>query len=138
MDCAEMINEKKLRQGFVLATLVSTVAGTFFTSINLYDRLIEQRRLDRVVAQTQIQSQILFQGSVIKLLEEALLIGAMPDINRLYNISEFAGDGNIRALQGQYQRLLESAPIKRRPRGPVRKTSSTPSLREDSSTSSWS
>jgi hypothetical protein len=32
------------QQGFILATLVSTVAGTFITSINLYDRLIEQRR----------------------------------------------------------------------------------------------
>lgn len=34
----------------MLATLVSTVAGTFITSINLYDRLVEQRRqkkLDR-------------------------------------------------------------------------------------------
>ncbi|KAL2148454.1 hypothetical protein VTH82DRAFT_2374 [Thermothelomyces myriococcoides] len=183
MDCAEMINEKKLRQGFVLATLVSTVAGTFITSINLYDRLIEQRRqkkLDRgqnkkikaleqrlneaeeekkrikngednaapggstddglrntlqqsgkmvqneydrhfanlgtrfaqgdLVAQTQIQSQIiLLQGSVIKLLEEALLTGKMPDINRLYNISEFARDGSIRALRDQYQRLSDRA-----------------------------
>lgn len=39
-----------LQQGFILATLISTVAGTFITGINLYDRLIEQRRqrkLDR-------------------------------------------------------------------------------------------
>lgn len=38
------------QQGFMLATLVSTVAGTFITGINLYDRIIEQRRqkkLDR-------------------------------------------------------------------------------------------
>ncbi|KAL2126525.1 hypothetical protein VTI74DRAFT_753 [Chaetomium olivicolor] len=50
MDTAEMIEERKLRQGFVLATLISTVAGTFVTGINLYDRLVEQRRqkkLDR-------------------------------------------------------------------------------------------
>ncbi|AEO55792.1 hypothetical protein MYCTH_2124743 [Thermothelomyces thermophilus ATCC 42464] len=41
MDCAEMINEKELRVRFVLATLVSTV-------INLYDRLIEQRRQEKL------------------------------------------------------------------------------------------
>lgn len=38
------------QQGFILATLISTVAGTFITGINLYDRLVEQRRqkkLDR-------------------------------------------------------------------------------------------
>lgn len=88
-----------------------------------------------VVAQTQIQSQIiLLQGSVIKLLEEALLTGKMPDINRLYNISEFARDGSIRALRDQYQRLLESAPIPQRPRGLLRRTSSTPSLRDGSTT----
>ncbi|KAK4243541.1 hypothetical protein C7999DRAFT_44669 [Corynascus novoguineensis] len=208
MDCADMINDKKLRQGFVLATLVSTVAGTFITSINLYDRLIEQRRqkkLDRgqnkrikelekrlneaeedkkrikdgagdagrassgdndfrntlqqsgnmvqheydryvsnlgprfaqgdLVAQTQIQSHIiLLQGSVIKLLEEALLTGTMPDIHRLYNISEFARDGSIRALRDQYRRMLESVPLQRRPIGPMRRISSTPSLQEHSAT----
>ncbi|KAG7288417.1 hypothetical protein NEMBOFW57_004767 [Staphylotrichum longicolle] len=58
-----------------------------------------------VIAQTQIQSQIiLLQGSVIKLLEEALLTGSLPDINRLYNTSEFAREGSIRALRDQYQR----------------------------------
>lgn len=64
-----------------------------------------------MVAQNQIQSQIiLLQGTVIKLLEEALLTGTIPDINRLYNTSEFAREGSIRALHDQYQRLLESRP----------------------------
>lgn len=92
-----------------------------------------------MIAQTQIQSQIiLLQGSVIKLLEEALLTGSLPDINRLYNTSEFAREGSIRALRDQYQRLLESAPPQRRPTGPVRRISSTPSLRGHDADSLWS
>ncbi|KAL2019008.1 hypothetical protein VTK56DRAFT_10173 [Thermocarpiscus australiensis] len=211
MQCAEMIQEKKLRQGFLLATLVSTVAGTFITGINLYDRLVEQRRqkkLDRgqnkrikeleqrlneseaektrikdrerggnlgnsdlrnslelggplvqreydrfykdlgsefaqgdLIAQTQLQSQIiLLQGSLIKLLEEALLTGSTPDINRLYNTAEFAREGSLRALRDQYHRLLQAAPLQRRPVVPVlvRRTSSTPSLRDYSTDSVWS
>ncbi|KAK4121034.1 hypothetical protein N657DRAFT_134009 [Parathielavia appendiculata] len=212
MDSKELINEHKhIKQGFVLATLISTVAGTFITSLNLYDRLIEQRKQKKrdkgqnkrikeleerlneaeaekkrlregssggkdshdgpdnfrnslqqssnavqqeyeryfanlgskfaqgdLVAQTQLQSQIiLLQGSVIKLLEEALLTGTIPDINRLYNTSEFAREGSLRALRDQYQRLLESsAPVPQqrlrpgRPTGPVRRISSTPSLRD--------
>lgn len=38
------------QQGFILATLISTIAGTFTTGINLYDRIIEKRKqakLDR-------------------------------------------------------------------------------------------
>ncbi|KAH6846939.1 hypothetical protein B0I37DRAFT_284285, partial [Chaetomium sp. MPI-CAGE-AT-0009] len=212
MDAADMVSEGKLKQGFFLATLVSTVAGTFITSINLYDRLIEQRRqkkrergqnkrikeleqrlnqaeeekerireestkgsrgsdgdnefrnslqqsgnmvqqqYDRyfanlgpkfaegdLVAQNQIQSQIiLLQGSVIKLLEEAILTGTLPDLNRLYNTAEFAREGSIRALRDQYQRLLESAPPQRRPTGPMRRISSTPSLQARSTDSAWS
>lgn len=91
-----------------------------------------------VVSQNQIQSQIiLLQGNVIKLLEEALLTGTIPDINRLYNTAEFAREGSIQALRDQYSRMLESTqpPPVRRPRGPVRKISSTPSLR--SSDSVW-
>jgi hypothetical protein len=84
-----------------------------------------------VVAQTQLQSQIItLQGTVIKLLEEALITGRPPDINSLYNASEFAREGSIKALRDQYQRLLQAAPL-RRPIGPVRRTSSTPTLRED-------
>ncbi|KAK4139239.1 uncharacterized protein C8A04DRAFT_33289 [Dichotomopilus funicola] len=219
MDTAEMIEEKRLKQGFMLATLVSTVAGTFITSINLYDRLVEQRRqkkLDRgqnkrikeleqrlneaeeekeriieegsspkqskagdgdrddfrdslqqsgkmvqheydrcfanlgpkfaegdLVSQNQIQGQIiLLQGSVIKLLEEAVLTGTLPDINKLYNTTEFAREGSIRALRGQYQRLLESATpapksatSQRGRPSLIRKISSTPSLRGSTTSS---
>lgn len=92
-----------------------------------------------VLAQTQIQGQIiLLQGTVIKLLEEAILTGRPPDISRLYNTSEFAREGSIRALQDQYQRLLQAAPPQRRPTGPLRRTSSTPSLRDHSTDSVWS
>lgn len=227
MDAAGMAEQKQVKQAFVLATLVSTIAGTFITGINLYDRLVEQRRqkkLDRgqnkrikelesrlnqateerakmreerddlfknnkaknakrenyddddndddsgdekrnlrnslersgpkiqreydrfyqnmgqkfangdLVAQTQLQSQVIvLQGTVIKLLEEALMTGNPPDLSRLYNTSEFAREGSIRALQDQYQRFLQSAPIqhRRRPAAPLRRTSSTPSLRGD-------
>jgi len=90
-----------------------------------------------VVAQNQIQTQIiLLQGNVIRLLEEALLTGKIPDINRLYNTAEFAREGSIQALRDQYQRLLESTPQLRRPGALVRKTSSTPSLRSGDSV--WS
>ncbi|KAK4463029.1 hypothetical protein QBC42DRAFT_296314 [Cladorrhinum samala] len=242
MDAAEMIKEEGLKKGFMLATLISTIAGTFITGINLYDRVVDQRRqhkMDRtqnkkikelearlgqaeeekkrikeareqdkkrhskkgrhrgsdddssstsssddddkhrrrrdrdlrrsleyggtsiqrefdryirnmghqfaqgdLVAQTQLQSQIIIlQSSVIKLLEEALITGNPPDISRLYNTSEFARQGSIRALQDQYQRMIQSAagppapypgpggPVSSRPRAPIRRTSSTPSLR---------
>ncbi|KAK0716431.1 hypothetical protein B0T21DRAFT_415139 [Apiosordaria backusii] len=226
MDAANLAEKKELKQAFVLATLISTIAGTFITGINLYDRLVEQRRqrkrdkgqnkrikelesrlntaeeerakmkeardkavrrkrgdsdddrdddddddgrgvndrhlrrslqhggpsiqreYDRfyntmgqkfaqgdLVAQTQLQSQIIvLQSTVIKLLEEALLTGQPPDLSRLYNTSEFAREGSIRALQDQYQRFLQSAPIQRRgprPGAPIRRTSSTPSFRGD-------
>jgi hypothetical protein len=96
-----------------------------------------------VIAQTQIQSQIiLLQGSVIKLLEEALITGTMPDINKLYNTSEFAREGSMRALRDQYRRMLEAAAPQpgRRPPGLVRRISSTPSLRDRdrSADSGWS
>ena len=35
---------KIIQQGLFLATLASTVAGTFITSINLFDRVNEKRR----------------------------------------------------------------------------------------------
>lgn len=92
-----------------------------------------------VIAQTQIQSQIiLLQGTVIKLLEESILTGRPPDISKLYNTSEFAREGSIRALHDQYQRLLQAAPPQRRPTGPMRRTSSTPSLRDRPTGSVWS
>ncbi|KAK4226042.1 hypothetical protein QBC38DRAFT_241159 [Podospora fimiseda] len=230
MDAANMIKEEKLKKGFMLATLASTIAGTFITSINLYDRVVDQRRqhkMDRsqnkkikelegrlteaaeekrriqeakeqekrskkkrrdhdsdsdsssesdhdrdlrrslerggssiqrefdrymrnmgskfaqgdLIAQTQLQSQIIIlQSSVIQILEEALLTGNPPDISRLYNTSEFAREGSIRALQDQYHRMIlqkqqhhpgSSSSSRRglRPNAPIRRISSTPSLR---------
>ncbi|KAK4160606.1 hypothetical protein QBC43DRAFT_325272 [Cladorrhinum sp. PSN259] len=236
MDAANMIKEEGLKKGFMLATLISTIAGTFITGINLYDRVVDQRRqhkMDRtqnkkitelearlsqaeaekqrikeakdkgkrpkkrrdrddndddddsssdddrplrrslehggpsiqrefdrylrnmgsrfaqgdLVAQTQLQSQIIIlQSSVIKILEEALITGQPPDISRLYNTSEFAREGSIRALQDQYQRMIQqssypqnalayrdgplpSRPGRNRPGAPIRRISSTPSLR---------
>jgi hypothetical protein len=56
-----------------------------------------------------------------------LYTGRLDDINKLYNASEFAREGSVRALRDQYQRMLQAAPI-RRPEGPVRRISSTPTL----------
>lgn len=83
------------------------------------------------------------------MLEEALYTGDPPDIRKLYNASEFAREGSMRALRDQYQRMLQSAPVdraalpapapshrsggrsqSRRPIAPVRRISSTPSLRD--------
>ncbi|KAK3360340.1 hypothetical protein B0T25DRAFT_535415 [Lasiosphaeria hispida] len=44
MNYASMIEEKNLKKGFILATLASTIAGTFITGINLYDRVAEKRK----------------------------------------------------------------------------------------------
>ncbi|KAK3370709.1 hypothetical protein B0H63DRAFT_487485 [Podospora didyma] len=210
MNYANMIEEKRLKQGFIIATLISTIAGTFSTGINLFDRIAEKRKqgkLDKgqdkrikelekrvnesqsrggrersqqrdrpraqdddlrdslqyggnavqdefdrrysqlgprfaqgdLVAQTQLQSQvIILQGTVIKMLEEALLTGKTPDISKLYNVSEFAREGSVRALKDQYQRLLQAVPVSRRPVGPVRRISSTPQLRGGGSVASTS
>ncbi|KAK3350617.1 hypothetical protein B0H65DRAFT_92905 [Neurospora tetraspora] len=224
MEAAGAIDDRRLKQSFILATLISTIAGTFTTGVNLFDRVGEarrqrrQRKMDRgqnrkikeleqrlddavkgkseaeeknvrnksqrggdeedlrdslqrggplvqgqydqlysrmgpqfaqgdLLAQTQIQGQIItLQGTVIKMLEEALYTGDPPDVRKLYNASEFAREGSMRALRDQYQRLLQSAPIDRalpapapshrsgrsqsRPIAPVRRISSTPSLRD--------
>ncbi len=83
-----------------------------------------------MIAQTQLQSQIItLQSTVIKILEEALYTGQIPDIKRLLNASEFAREGSVRALRDQYQRMLQATPAKR-PIGPVRRISSTPTLRD--------
>lgn len=89
-----------------------------------------------VIAQNQLQSQIItLQGTVIKLLEEALVTGRPPDVQVLLNASEFAREGSIRALRDQYQRLLQAAPLQR-PMGLVRRISSTPTLRDSTASSS--
>jgi hypothetical protein len=193
MNYANMIEEKNLKKTFILATLISTIIGTFTTGINLYERVGEKRRqiktdksqdtkikelekrlddeekkkknghqrneeelrqsleyggpqirreyntdLARLgprfaegdaITQNQLQSQIItLQGTVIHLLEDALYTGRLDNINKLYNASEFAREGSINALQAQYQRMLQSAPL-RRPIGPVRRISSTPSMK---------
>jgi len=186
-----MIEEKNLKKTFIVATLISTIIGTFTTGINLYDRVGEKRRqkkkdggqdqkikeleakfdeaqkgkehhakraddlkesldhggpsirkeynqdLARLgprfahgdqITQTQLQSQVItLQGTVIGLLEDALYSGRIADVNKLFNASEFAREGSIRALQDQYMRMLQAAPV-RRPVGPVRRISSTPTL----------
>jgi hypothetical protein len=71
---------------------------------------------------------ITLQGTVIGLLEDALYHGRLQDINKLYNASEFAQAGSVRALRDQYQRMLQAAPI--RPGGMIRRTSSTPSMNQ--------
>jgi hypothetical protein len=80
------------------------------------------------ITQNQLQGQVItLQSTVIGLLEDALYTGRIADINKLYNASELAREGSISALQGQYQRLLQQAPL-RRPMANVRRISSTPTL----------
>ncbi|KAK0716247.1 hypothetical protein B0H67DRAFT_610807 [Lasiosphaeris hirsuta] len=194
MNYANMIEEKNLKKGFILATLASTIAGTFITGINLYDRVAEKRKQNKLdnkqdqrikdlerrvsrdddrpqpgrqqiapddvraslnqgntvvqreydehyarlgpgfaqgdtTSQLQLQSQIItLQATVIKILQDALYSNTPPDLGRLYNASEFARESTVRVLRDQYRRLLSAAPP-RRPAGPIRHTSSTPSLR---------
>jgi hypothetical protein len=82
------------------------------------------------ITENQLQGQIItLQGTVIQLLDEALRTGRLENINKLYNATELAREGSLAALQGQYQRMLQAAPIKR----PVtiRRTSSQPSIASD-------
>ncbi|KAK4645254.1 hypothetical protein QC761_001290 [Podospora bellae-mahoneyi] len=213
MDAANLAEKKELKasrassslafddlpqQAFVLATLISTIAGTFITGINLYDRLVEQRRQrkrdkgqnkrikelearlntaeeERTKLKEEqgkqgqrkrakgggsasdsdadddhdreddgarhfrrslqhggqsIQREYdrfyntmgqkfargdLLQSTVIKLLEEALLTGQPPDLSRLYNTSEFAREGSIRALQDHPPRSRDEGQGPERP-----------------------
>ncbi|CAK7230420.1 hypothetical protein SCUCBS95973_007567 [Sporothrix curviconia] len=210
MNYANMIEEKHLKKGFIIATLISTVIGTFTTGINLYERMSDRHRqhktdhnqdekikelerradasdkarrqaekekhehamaLDRknnnssggypyppyeypplpfsrpqndlgdalaasgpmirreydrdyarmgarfaegdTIAQNELQAQIIdLQASVIRLLQEALDTGVMPDPAALYAAASRARNGSIRALQDQYQRMLTAAPIR--------------------------
>ncbi|KAK1750142.1 hypothetical protein QBC47DRAFT_332558 [Echria macrotheca] len=209
MNYANMIKEERLKQGFIIATLCSTIAGTFTTGINLYDRIIEkrkqskldkgqdekirdlERRVDQahgqgrgrprrgsddednlrdslqrggpsvqreyeqyakldprfaqgdLTAQLQLQSQVItLQSTVIQILEDALYTGQPVDTSKLYNASEFAREGAIRALRDQYRRMLEGpglsagggggpqpSRVGRPNAGLIRRTSSTPALR---------
>ncbi|KAF2673154.1 hypothetical protein BT63DRAFT_147783 [Microthyrium microscopicum] len=201
MNYSNMIEEKNLKKTFIIATLVSTLIGTFTTGIGLYDRIGEKRKQGKIdkgqnvqlkelqakvdkmgkegpekpaikerpergeqelqrsleyggpmirqeynhdlarlgprfangdaITQNQLQSQIItLQGTVIGLLEDAVYTGRLDNINKLYNASEFAREGSLNALRGQYQRMLQAAPVQR-PIGPVRRISSTPTIRSD-------
>ncbi|CAK7268682.1 hypothetical protein SEPCBS57363_003219 [Sporothrix epigloea] len=215
MNYANMIEEKHLKKGFIIATLISTVIGTFTTGINLYERVRDrhdQKKTDRnqnekikdlerradaadkarrkaekekndhimaqlehksnnnnnnnggqsgnpypsyqyppltynrpqndlrdalaasgpmirreydrdyarlgaafaegdTIAQNELQAQIIdLQASVIRLLQDALESGSMPDPAALYAAAGRARNGSIRALQDQYQRMLTAAP----------------------------
>ncbi|KAJ4258042.1 hypothetical protein NW762_008182 [Fusarium torreyae] len=44
MNYANMIEEKNLKKTFIIATLCSTIAGTFSSSIGLWDRVKEKRK----------------------------------------------------------------------------------------------
>lgn len=64
------------------------------------------------IAQNELQAQIIdLQASVIRLLQEALETGSMPDPAALYAAAGRARNGSIRALQDQYQRILTAAPL---------------------------
>lgn len=80
------------------------------------------------ITENQLQGQVItLQGTVIHLLEDALYTGRIADPMKLYNASELAREGSLSALQQQYQRMLQQAPIPR-PNQPVRRTSSNPSI----------
>lgn len=44
MNYANLIEEKNLKKTFIIATLVSTLVGTFAASHNLYERFTQQKR----------------------------------------------------------------------------------------------
>ncbi|EPE10555.1 hypothetical protein F503_05650 [Ophiostoma piceae UAMH 11346] len=193
MNYASMIEEEHLKKGFIIATLISTVIGTFTTSIGLYERVRDrhiqhkkdtgqdgkikelERRADAAdrarrraereknehvkgrsrslgwdeqdlrdelaasgpmirreydrnysrfgsrfaegdqIAQNELQAQIIeMQASVIRLLQDALVNGTMPDPAALYSAAGRARNGSIRALNDQHQRMLAAAPINNR------------------------
>ena len=55
MNYSNMIEEKGLKKGFIIATLVSTVIGTFTASMNLHDKLQEKK--DKKAQQTLDRKQ---------------------------------------------------------------------------------
>ncbi len=64
------------------------------------------------ISQNELQAHIIdLQASVIRLLQDALVSGTMPDPAALYAAAGRARNGSIRALQDQYQRMLAPAPL---------------------------
>jgi hypothetical protein len=70
-----------------------------------------------VIAQNEMQAQIIqLQQTVISILEDAVYTGRKPsraDMATLFKASEAAREGTINALNGQYKRLLDNAPMRR-------------------------
>lgn len=93
--------------------------------------MLTKDKTNAAITQNQLQGQIItLQSTVIRLLEDALYTGRIADINKLYNASELTRDGSIAALQQQYQRMLEAAPMRRGFGAPLlRHTSSTPTMK---------
>ncbi|KAL2283106.1 hypothetical protein FJTKL_10209 [Diaporthe vaccinii] len=177
MNYANMIEEASLKKTFIVATLVSTLVGTFAASHNLYERLsggqkkkdagqddeikklkgeLEQMKgagkkpdeLERnlntsgpmikqeydvgydklgrrfavgdMITENELQKQIiLLQQTVIGVLEDALYSGRQIDragVDKLVYASRAARNGSLDALQGQYQRLMQTAPPSRTPK----------------------
>ena len=98
--------------------------------------MLTKDKTNAAITQNQLQGQIItLQSTVIRLLEDALYTGRIADINKLYNASELTRDGSIAALQQQYQRMLEAAPMRRGFGAPLlRHTSGTPLLLHTSGT----
>ena len=72
------------------------------------------------IAQNELQAQIIeMQASVIRLLQDALVNGTMPDPAALYSAADRARNGSIRALNDQQQRMLAAAPSSISNRGTV-------------------
>jgi len=58
MNYANMIEEKNLKKVFIMATLVSTIVGTFTSSLGLYERVQQRRQQKTDKGQDQKLSQL--------------------------------------------------------------------------------
>jgi len=108
------------------------MVSLFAYSQESYDEIVlTSDEIITAITQNQLQGQIItLQSTVIGILEDALYTGRIADINKLYNASELARDGSIAALQQQYQRMLEAAPLRKGIRPSfLRRTSSTPTMK---------
>lgn len=103
--------------------------GSLAATVGVALLLSARRETDEVTAITenQLQGQIItLQGTVIGLLENAVYTGRLDNIGKLYNASELAREGSLTALQQQYQRMSQAAPIQR-PMA-IRRISSNPTV----------
>ncbi|KAK7727907.1 hypothetical protein SLS63_006987 [Diaporthe eres] len=85
-----------------------------------YDRLGRRFAVGDMITENELQKQIiLLQQTVIGVLEDALYSGRQIDragVDKLVYASRAARNGSLDALQGQYQRLMQSAPPPRTPK----------------------